>query len=163
MTGSILALVLAATPYNPAMEVLVAKEHQPTVLVTISIGKELIVNGASERETRSQVEVALRRCGMSPIPPVTGRLFSADLDVTALGAQLTNGYAVGVSMSFRAYGTVDSVPMVPLAIYSNAGLATGASGTAGLQIRQAVASMLDEICNQSLQAREAAESTRNKK
>jgi len=150
--GLLLSLVLAQ---DGAMKVL-AKRGRPLVGLNITIAKGLLKNGASENETRTQVEAALRRCRMSAWAGEPGHVFNASLLVFASGTDSVDplGYAGGVVVTFRTTSSVEGFEGVKLDLFTDSRNFTGPPGSAGVQLRDSLAPVLDDLCNQYLRARE---------
>lgn len=153
MTGLLVALVLtAAPPPNGAMALYASNSKARMAVQVLPADEVLTKNGADWSEIHTQVEVALRRCGIAPVDPVRGP--QTILLVQAAGlSQEGRGYAGNVQVTVRTAIKHLGV-WVLLDVYSDGTLFTGPPGAAGGQLREVLNGLLDGMCNEYLRARE---------
>jgi hypothetical protein len=156
MHYAVMALLLSSVPPNGAMQLVAKRTERPSVALQVTDARILSKNGLSAETVTTQVEASLRRCGFSIADWKSGGLF----DVTALillnGLDTGRGYAGSVILSVQTFATVEGLPDVPLAVFTDGMIFSGPPGTAGIQAREALSTVLDSLCNAWLRARDSA-------
>jgi hypothetical protein len=146
--------MLSLPPPNGAMQVLAKSTSHPVVALQITDAPVLSKHGMSNETIRTHVEASLRRCGFSVSD--SGPLEAAALIVLAGLDEESRGYSGSAILGVQIIRTVEGVPYVPLAVFTDGVIFSGPPGTAGIQTREALSSLLDSFCNLWLQARDSA-------
>jgi hypothetical protein len=128
-----------------------AKQNQSMQVVIEKLGPDLVRNGANQEAISDQVELAMRRCGFGMD---TSGLASALAVVVVHGlSEKDVGYSGGALLQVKAPTTVDGETVL-VDTFTRVGIFSGPPGSAGTQVRNVLAQLLDQFCNSYSQARD---------
>ena len=129
---------------------LLAKETPRITVAIEGFNSALTSNGADMEAVRNQTELAIRRCGFA----INETPHKAVMRVNAAGVlQEGRGYFGTVLIQVWIWERVRG-EFVFINAWTEMTLFAGPPGTAGEQIRNAVAGLLDQFCNEYLKARD---------
>lgn len=116
-------------------------------------------NGAVEGALRTQVESALRRCGVSVVEgvDVSRSLFIVYLSAVSIKGGFVSNLRSEVTRVEKVKGR-----FVAVVVWSSSTLSVGPPGTMSGQVREVLAGQLDEFCNEYLKTKEAMNEARKK-
>ncbi len=145
-----LALVTAVSEaaFTGGMRLL-AKENPNIAVQIFNVDPVVIHNGANKEAIRNQVELAVRRCGFTITPDAKAGMY-VSVGGHSQGSRGYYGHVnVGVLLGAQVGGDDAAIH-----VFDSGAMFSGPPGTAGKQLRELLAQLLDEFCNDYLRTRD---------
>ena len=128
-----------------------AKQNQSMQMVIEKLDPDLVRNGANQEAIRDQVELAMRRCGFGM--DSSGLASALALVVVHGLSEKGTGYSGAALLQVTTPTMVDG-ETVFVDAFTRVGIFSGPPGSAGTQVGNVLAQLLDTFCNSYLQVRD---------
>jgi hypothetical protein len=152
----IIAAVLGTAPIENEMQTLASRPAE--TVISVALDEPLVKNGADKEVVRTQVELALRRCGFTikDIKELATPVYTfASVNVISMPTSPAQGWVATVLFKVRTLVLHDGNPVF-VDVTTEHSVMTGPPGSAARQMRGALDDVLDRFCNSYLEARQEA-------